>query len=92
MAVARAHLWISGRVQGVFYRATAYQEAVGRKLCGWVRNLPDGRVEMVMEGEQNQIEEMIRWCYKGPPSARVSRIDALWNEPVENLKTFEITH
>lgn len=69
-----AHVYISGRVQGVFYRAYTQQQAQKLGLTGWVRNLPDGRVEAVMEGKKDQVEKMIRWCWQGSPGARVERV------------------
>lgn len=85
----RAHIHVSGRVQGVFYRATCAEEAVRRSLAGWVQNLPDGRVEAVFEGERSVVEEMIRWCGQGPPGAAVSGIEAAW-EPTRGESSFHI--
>ncbi|MGD2201659.1 MAG: acylphosphatase [Candidatus Bathyarchaeota archaeon] len=67
----RVHLLISGRVQGVYYRKNARQEALRLGLTGWVKNLPDRRVEAVIEGEEDRVEEFIQWCRKGPPLAIV---------------------
>lgn len=75
---ARAHVLISGRVQGVCYRMVAEQEARTRNLTGWARNLPTGQVEAVFEGEKSRIEDMIAWCHKGPPAARVVSVEATW--------------
>ncbi len=71
----RVHVLISGLVQGVFYRASTKEEAKKLGLTGWVRNLPDGRVEAVFEGEREKVERMIAWCKKGPPLARVERVE-----------------
>ncbi|MGB3495104.1 MAG: acylphosphatase, partial [Elainellaceae cyanobacterium] len=62
-----AHVYISGRVQGVGYRASTTDAAALLKISGWVRNLQDGRVEALFEGSADHVEEMIRWCHKGPP-------------------------
>jgi acylphosphatase len=70
----RVHLVVSGRVQGVFYRASCAREAEARGLSGWIRNLPDGRVEIVVEGPEPQVEVMIAWCREGPPAARVDEM------------------
>ena len=67
------HLNISGRVQGVYYRASMLQEAQRLGLTGWVMNRPDGSVEAVAEGWQAKIEELIAWCRQGPQGARVPR-------------------
>ena len=75
---ARAHLYISGRVQGVFYRVNTVKEAHQRGVTGWVRNLPDGRVEAVFEGEKRLIDEMIKWCRKGPSYANVTNVEVNW--------------
>ena len=77
----RAHVWIAGRVQGVAYRAYTVDEAAARGVTGWVRNLPDGRVEAVFECEKAAVEAMIAWCRKGPPAARVSEVEVTWEEP-----------
>ena len=77
----RAHVWISGRVQGVFFRASTVDEAVAMGIDGWVRNSSDGRVEAVLEGERSAVEAMIAWCRKGPPAARVSSVEVVWEEP-----------
>jgi acylphosphatase len=68
-------LLVHGRVQGVFYRAWSAEQARALGLNGWVRNRRDGSVELLLEGEENAVEEMIARCRAGPPSARVDRID-----------------
>ncbi|MFN3487076.1 MAG: acylphosphatase [Planctomycetota bacterium] len=88
--MVRAHLFISGLVQGVFYRATCQREAQARGLSGWVRNLPDGRVEAVLQGPREAVEDMIRWCAKGPPRAQVSKIDLTYEPPEPGLQGFRI--
>ena len=75
MGKRRAHVWISGRVQGVFFRAHVHEEAGRRGLAGWVRNLPDGRVEAVFEGDSNKVEAMLDWCRSGSPLSRVEKVD-----------------
>lgn len=69
------HARIFGRVQGVGFRYSARQEAVRRNLTGWVRNLPDGSVEVVCEGETARVDAFARWLKKGPPGARVTDVD-----------------
>jgi acylphosphatase len=78
MARARAHLVVSGRVQGVFYRQSTVDEARRRGLTGWVRNLPDGRVEAEAEGERREVEALVAWCRTGPPAARVEGVEVAW--------------
>lgn len=70
----RVHVYISGRVQGVFFRAETQRAAMGFNLTGWVRNVPDGRVEAVFEGEDASVDKMLAWCYVGPPAARVQEV------------------
>ncbi|HPD56965.1 MAG TPA: acylphosphatase [Smithellaceae bacterium] len=70
----RIHVLISGRVQGVFFRAETQRTATGLNLTGWVRNLPDGRVEAVFEGEDANVDKMLAWCQHGPPAARVQEV------------------
>ncbi len=69
--MARLHVVIEGRVQGVFFRASTRDEARARGLAGWARNLPDGRVEALFEGDKRVVENMLAWCHKGPPYAYV---------------------
>jgi len=70
----RAHLYIEGRVQGVFFRACTQEEAQKRALTGWVKNLYDGRVEAVFEGEEQDVQSMIKWCHSGPAHAVVAEV------------------
>jgi len=88
----RAHLFISGRVQGVFYRANTQERARRLGLTGWVRNLPDGRVEAVVEGEEEKIRELINWCHEGPPGARVEDVEVHWEDYRGEFDDFEIRY
>lgn len=69
------HLYIEGRVQGVGYRYATQKKALALELTGWVRNLPDGRVEVVIEGPKDLQEQLLSWCYEGPSFAKVLKID-----------------
>jgi acylphosphatase len=80
MAV-RVRVVVSGRVQGVFFRASCAEQARRRRVGGWVRNLPDGRVESVFEGEESAVAAMVEWCRHGPPGARVDAVDTEVQEP-----------
>jgi acylphosphatase len=73
----RVHLWVSGIVQGVFFRATTRDCARGLGLTGWVRNLPDGRVEVVAEGNQADLLQLVAFCRRGPTGAYVDRLEQL---------------
>ena len=87
----RARALITGRVQGVFYRATCRDEAVARGLAGWVRNNSDGSVEAVFEGPEADVHAILEWCRRGPPSAAVQHVQVSW-EPPEGDRGFHITH
>ena len=70
----RVHLFISGAVQGVFFRDSAKQVAQSIGITGYVRNLQDGRVELVAEGELDSVDKLVQWCHKGPPAAIVESV------------------
>jgi acylphosphatase len=77
VARQRLEVLISGRVQGVWFRASTRDEARRRGLDGWVRNLPDGRVEALFEGDAPALEGMLDWCRVGPPGARVDAVETV---------------
>ncbi len=87
---ARVHVLIEGRVQGVFFRAATRDEARARGLSGWVRNLADGRVEAVFEGDKAVVENMLAWCRKGPPYAYVDHVDLDWQPYQGDLADFRV--
>lgn len=82
----RAHVFVSGRVQGVFYRSETRDRARTRRLGGWVRNCSDGRVEAVFEGSRAAVESMIDWCREGPRFADVESVDVSWENPVGQIE------
>lgn len=84
-------MMVAGKVQGVFYRASAAQKANELKIGGWVRNRSDGMVEILAEGEENLLHEFINWCHKGPSGAQVDRVNIQWVKP-GNLPGFSIKH
>ncbi len=86
----RAHIFITGYVQGVFFRSNMRSQAVMREVSGWVRNLSDGRVEAVMEGEKDDIEGLIESCRQGPPGSRVDDMEVSWEKPAHKYKGFDI--
>ena len=88
----RAHIFVGGRVQGVYYRATAREVARSLGLSGWVRNLPDGRVEIIAEGEEEKLRKFIDWCWEGPPAARVTSVDVNWEKPEGTFQGFTIRY
>lgn len=85
----RAHVLVSGTVQGVGYRAAVWDMAQLLKLSGWVRNLRDRRVEAVFEGPRSSVEEMVRWCHQGPPAANVRDVNVEYGA-AEGLEGFEV--
>ncbi|MDP8955357.1 MAG: acylphosphatase [Actinomycetota bacterium] len=80
----RVHVFVSGEVQGVNFRWYCRNEASARGVGGFVRNLPDGRVEAAFEGDSETVDAMVQWCRHGPPSARVRGIDVTEEEPTGN--------
>jgi acylphosphatase len=89
---ARVHVVISGRVQGVFFRAHTRDEARARGLKGWVRNLPNGRVEAVFEGDRRVVDNMLAWCRQGPPYAYVDRVEEEWQPYRGDLADFRVVY
>jgi acylphosphatase len=85
----RAHVFVSGRVQGVYYRATTREKAQENGVDGWVKNLEDGRVEAVFESDPAAVEAMIEWCHTGSPRARVDDVEIEYGDPT-GLEGFEI--
>ncbi len=81
MDTVRAHVIVSGLVQGVWFRASTRDVALRLGLRGWVRNRPDGTVEAVFEGPRDRVEQAVAWCRRGPPAARVEHCDVIWDEP-----------
>jgi acylphosphatase len=86
----RAHVQISGQVQGVFFRDSTRQKAEELGLAGWVKNLPDGRVEAVFEGPPERVREMVRWCEEGPRNASVEDVDTDFEGSGGDLQGFEV--
>jgi len=88
----RVHVYVSGRVQGVFFRAKTKRAAVGFKLTGWVRNMADGRVEAVFEGNGANVDKMIAWCKVGPPAARIEEVLTEEEPYTGNFSDFSIKY
>ena len=77
----RAHVYVSGKVQGVYFRATTREEARKQDVDGWVRNLDDGRVEAAFEGPEEDVESLIEFCHEGSKAARVDDVEVSYEEP-----------
>ena len=86
------HLVVSGRVQGVGFRASTYDEAQSLALKGWVRNLPGGEVEVVVEGKRENLEIFLAWAHIGPPGARVTDLRHQWSEATSEFYDFRIRY
>ncbi len=87
---ARVHVFVSGRVQGVFFRSGTKKKALELGLSGWVRNLADGRVEAVFEGKKKEIDMMIEWCKKGPEYANVTGIEIVHEDNAGEFDGFSL--
>jgi acylphosphatase len=87
----RAHVFVSGKVQGVYYRANTRDTAREHGIDGWVRNLDDGRVEAIFEGPESAVESMVEWCHEGSPRARVDSVEVEYDDP-DGTDGFEIRY
>jgi acylphosphatase len=88
----RAHVFISGCVQGVFFRGETRSRANQHNVTGWVKNLRDGRVEAVFEGEKEAVEAMVAFCHHGPQGALIKDVDVLWEEPTGEFDRFKVQY
>ena len=92
MKKVRVHLIIEGRVQGVWFRESTRKKALSLGVYGWVRNLPDGTVEVVAEGDEDRIEELVKWCHKGPPAAEVINVRKKEEEYLGEFNDFDVVY
>ncbi len=92
MVQQRAHLYVSGRVQGVFFRQAFKVVARKNNVFGWVRNLQDGRVEAVLEGDDNSLSHVIEWCHAGPANARVDDVSIRDEDYTGEYAKFEVLY
>lgn len=88
--LARLEMVVSGRVQGVFFRRAAADEAVRLGLVGWVRNRLDGAVEIAAEGKRGNLETMLAWAHSGPPRARVAAVRERWGAYLGEFTGFNV--
>jgi len=88
----RAHLLVRGKVQGVFFRANMKRKAEELGVSGWVRNVPDGSVEAVVEGEEKKVRQLADWASKGPSGAEVREIIVTWDKPRGEFQGFSIRY
>jgi acylphosphatase len=92
MSKVRAHVIVSGRVQGVYFRGAMQRRAHALNVTGWVRNRPDGQVEAVCEGEGAAVRDVVAWCHQGPPNALVTAVDVRYETPEGNFTSFGVRY
>ena len=92
MSKTRAHVFVSGRVQGVFFRQNTNRQAQSHSVAGWVRNLEDGRVEAVFEGEEASVKALVAFCSKGPRGASVTDVAVTWETFKGEFENFSIIY
>ena len=92
MAKVRVHVFISGMVQGVFFRQETRQQAENLGVTGWVRNLYDGRVEAVFEGEEEDVKALVDFCRKGPRGAVITNVDVTFERFAGEFRNFKVTY
>lgn len=88
--LAQVLIKINGHVQGVFFRARTQDKANSLNIKGYAKNLPDGAVVIVAQGEKENLEDLIAWCHDGPPSAKVEKVEVSWETPQETFTDFSI--
>lgn len=88
----RVHVYVYGRVQGVFFRASTRDEAKALGIKGWVKNRHNGSVEAVFEGEKDTVDKIVNWCKKGPAGAYVERVDVSWDKYLGEFDEFTIAY
>jgi acylphosphatase len=92
MEKARLHVIVHGRVQGIFFRSNTQKQASKLGLKGWVRNNPDRTVEVVAEGNKDDLKKLLAWCSKGPLMAGVENVEAKWEKPTGEFEHFSIRY
>ncbi|MBS7625513.1 acylphosphatase [Candidatus Bathyarchaeota archaeon] len=88
----RAHIYVSGHVQGVFFRHETRKHALRLGVSGWIRNLPDGRVEAIFEGEKDAVDDILDFCRRGPPGAIVKDVEVQWAPWTGEFQGFRIIY
>lgn len=88
----RAHVFVSGRVQGIFFRSETKHKAESHNVKGWVRNLLDGRVEAVFEGEDEAVKALVEFCKRGPRGARITNVDLRWENFTGEFGAFKVRY
>jgi len=88
--MVRVHLKIYGQVQGVFFRQSAKLEAERNGIVGWVKNLGDGSVEIMAQGDKKLVDQFIKWCRGGPPFAQIEKVDIHWEKDLHDFDEFSV--
>jgi acylphosphatase len=88
--MVRCHLWVKGRVQGVWFRGSCAEQGRLLGVSGWARNLPDGRVEVLAQGDKEAVDRLVEWCHQGPPTARVTRVEIQYEVVGEAIDGFAV--
>ena len=91
MSKIRAHVFVAGKVQGVYFRQNTMLTARQHGVVGWVRNLEDGRVEAILEGDEDNVRKVIDWCNHGPPSSKVHTVEVKYETCTGEFSDFDIT-
>lgn len=92
MPKKQVHIIVRGRVQGVFYRACAREEANKLNITGWTKNREDGAVEIIAEGEEKDLKRFVDWCKQGPPASNVTDIQSSFSEATNEFESFNIKY
>ena len=92
MNLKRIHIFVTGRVQGVFFRQSTRVMAIKNNVNGWVRNLDDGRVEIVAEGENENINNLVTWCETGPANSRVDKFQLIEENSTGEFENFDVKY
>ena len=92
MVNARAHVFVNGQVQGIFFRQNTKQKAESHGVTGWVRNLPDGRVEAVFEGKEEDVRALVDFCRKGPRGAVITNVDVTFEGFAGEFRNFKVSY
>jgi len=92
MSLKQIHIFVAGRVQGVFFRQSTRVLAIKNNVNGWVRNLDDGRVEIVAQGQEQDIDNLSNWCKTGPANSRVDEFDSKEESIAEEFENFEVRY
>ena len=90
--VERIHVTVRGRVQGVYFRASTRDQARQLRLSGWVRNCADGSVELIAEGDQEPLTQLVTWCRQGPPGAQVTDVNVEWRQGTGEFTGFSVRY